>query len=300
MAAPSGNIEFPQGQLDNDNDSNRLVTDTESKGQEDDLLEFTMEEKLNNLDQLIIEGNVPKLISYLIEHQSSLKEDGRNPEITKTMIRLANKVPTMEWFLSEEGYIPKRCENYTGILPVMSKLMGATKYTEMIYKVIFCLLLITISVNCQLTNDISVKNTIENTKVTQTNNQLIVESIVKNVQISEMTETVSIAPLTQFILKIEQVMKMTLKFKEFSYANKYCSQVSGSHIDNIEEIRDIAQRKNLNSIVMSHVEPENPKNFLVALIAKGVDKYICKYSYTLNAIQKMSALNTLRHSPYYT
>ena len=118
MATPSGNIEFPQGQLDNDNDSNRLVTDTESKGQEDDLLEFTMEEKLNNLDQLIIEGNVPKLISYLIEHQSSLKEDGRNPEITKTMIRLANKVPTMEWFLSEEGYIPKRCENYTCILPV--------------------------------------------------------------------------------------------------------------------------------------------------------------------------------------
>ena len=123
-------------------------------------------------------------------------------------------------------------------------------------------------------------------------------SILQNVRLSERSEVFSLKPLTDFILKIDQLKTNSQSYKRYGPSKNYCSGLGGDHVDSLEEDEKIARSKKLNNLVISHLEFSSPYNFLVVLMLHGTN-FQCKYSYSLNSIQKLNSLNTVRNVPYY-
>ena len=56
---------------------------------------------------------------------------------------------------------------------------------------------------------------IKGTKIATSENQIVIESIVQNVRLSERSEVFSLKPLTDFILKIDQLKINSQSYKRY-------------------------------------------------------------------------------------
>ena len=149
-------------------------------------------------------------------------------------------------------------------------------------------------------DSIELSDQITGTTININQDRLIIDSEIQSSILSEYTERYPLTPLLIFENQLVKVLSEIEKYRDFSPNHDYCAGIQGNNVDNIREIIQITIQRDLNNVMIDHLEHYSPKRFKVSLRTDYRTKVVsCYYSYSAFNVQRMLSLNVHRIAPYY-